>query len=782
MLEYYWPIGVICIILGWLGAVAYFFKTPPVYLSSAEILLSPKDPTLATRGVDGASNVNATVSRDLLATHIMLIKSPAIVNVALEKKGLSELPSLLSEMKETDTSTADVVIRNLSVSRGGKGDTEEAQVLKIAFEHNNSEDARLIVESIIEEFKEFTDKNYADVNQTAAELITKAQQQLKSDLEKVEREYKEFSLRAPILVGNENTNNVYRAEFEQIETELTDLRMERAQKISRLQLVEEQLKRARETGGSNFDKLALIGDESAERIKVFLEVLTNRQDSMLFMAQQPERMEVARGEYEELLKLKARLKSLIADFGPEHAEVRNVRGQIETVESFINSRIDKLKVEEIADELTADAILDAYVSLLKHDLRAYESREALLIENSKKAEGKAKELQQLELEGESLKLAVDRQKELFDATVERLHEINLVKDYGGFVNQTIAEPMNGVEVWPKLPKCAAMGTIAGLLVASVISVVLELQNRTIRNIADVEQITGIDTISIVPKLTEHLEPEYQRQIKESGSTISPTIVAFHQPGSRESEVFRGLRTTLLFKANAIGAKAIAVTSPTAGDGKSTVMLNIAMSLAHAGRRVLLIDADMRRPTLAKNLGIDGNLGLSNLLDGTASVSEVVQDSGKANLSVILSGPTPENPAELLATQQFKDLIEEAKSEYDIVLIDCPPVLAVADPCVVSSSVDTMLLVLRINSKSKVELKRAISLISAVNASLIGTVVNASKILTAEGYKMGDYSGYEYGVYGRKPNTKASSGASIVTKATGKSSNALNNGHTRSERS
>jgi capsular exopolysaccharide synthesis family protein len=285
----------------------------------------------------------------------------------------------------------------------------------------------------------------------------------------------------------------------------------------------------------------------------------------------------------------------------------------------------------------------------------------------------------------------------------------------------------------------------------------------------------------VPKLTEHLEPEYQRQVKESGSTISPTIVAFHQPSSRESEVFRGLRTTLLFKSNAIGAKAIAVTSPTAGDGKSTVMLNIAMSLAHAGRRVLLIDADMRRPTLAKNLGVDGNMGLSNLLNGEASLTEVVRESGKENLSVILSGPTPENPAELLATQQFKDLIDEAKSEYDIVLIDCPPVLAVADPCVVSSSVDTMLLVLRINSKSKVELKRAISLISAVNASLIGTVVNASKIVTAEGYKMGDYSGYEYGAYTRKPNVTGSTGPSSLTKSPGKNSNALNNGHSRSDR-
>ncbi len=339
--RYYWPVAVACVLLSWAASVAYYLKTPPVYESEAEILLMPKDPALATRGVDGTHDVNATVSSDLLATHIMLIKSPAIVQAALEKRDLLQLPSLVKAMRVTDTSPSDVVLRNLTVTRGGKGETENAQVLTVALEHKNAEDAQKIVDAIIDEFRQFIDKKFADVNETAAELISKAQSQLKSDLEVAENEYRDFSTQAPILVGNEQSTNIYRAEFEQIETELTDLRMARTEKVSRLRLVEEQYKKITEAGGSAFDKLALIGDESAERIKVFLEVLAGRQDSMTFMALQPERAEVARGEYEELLKLKARLKSLVEDFGPEHAEVRNIRGQIDTVEKFIDSRSER---------------------------------------------------------------------------------------------------------------------------------------------------------------------------------------------------------------------------------------------------------------------------------------------------------------------------------------------------------------------------------------------------------------------------------------------------------
>ncbi len=206
-----------------------------------------------------------------------------------------------------------------------------------------------------------------------------------------------------------------------------------------------------------------------------------------------------------------------------------------------------MRVEEREEDLSADKIVEAYMSLLRHDLRAYDARETLLLADSKAAEAKAKELIKLEFEGESLKLAVERQKELFNATVERLHEINLAKDYGGFVTEPIRAPTKGIEVWPSLPRIGAIGTIVGLILAAAIAVVLELQYRSVRSIEDVEQYAGTTVISAIPRLTEHLEPEVREAIKATGSPVAPSVVTFYQPGSRESEIFRGLRTTMLFR-------------------------------------------------------------------------------------------------------------------------------------------------------------------------------------------------------------------------------------------
>lgn len=744
MLRYYWPVGVACLLLGWAASVAYYLTAPPVYESTAEILLMPKDPNLAARGLEGGRNAEATISSDTLATHMILIKSPVIVEEALAKANLLELPSLLENMGPDDKSPADYVMDRLTSSRDGK----DAQILCLSFAHNNAEDAKLVVQAVVDQFQIFINKNYTDKNQSAAELITKAQQQLKDELETEEKKYREFSENAPILVGNENSTNVYRAEFEQIESKLTDVRLERAEKEARLKLVQEELNIIRAQNGTNFDKLSLIGDESAERISVFLEVLAGRQDSLYFMAKQPERAEVARGEYADLLKLKAELRALEKEFGPEHSKVQNVKGQIEIVEAFIGSRSETLKVEELEEQFTADKIIDAYVSLLKHDIRASESREVLLLAASKESEIKAKNLLHLEFEGESLKQSVERQKELFNATIDRLHEINLAKDYGGFVNETIRKPMVGQEIWPKLPICAALGTVLGLVLAGCVAIVMELQNRSLRNVEEIEQITGTSVISVIPKLVDHLDPEVQERIRETNDPFAPTIITHHQPKAREAEVFRGLRTTLLFKSNAISAKTIGFTSPTAGDGKSTVSLNLAVSLAKAGQRVLIIDTDMRRPTLAKNLGLQSKSGLSDILEGRVKFEDAILHTVEPNLHALLTGKAPDNPSELLTSLQFRALLTAARAAYDLVILDCPPVLAVVDPCVIATEVDAMVLVLRINAKSKIELKRTKNLLAEVNASIIGTVVNASRLETVDGDKISYHGvGYGYGSYG-----------------------------------
>jgi len=748
ILRRHWPILLICVLVGWGAAATYYLVIPPTYESQADLLLMPKDPNLAARGLESNRDVNSTLSDDLLATHMMLVQSTSIVKDALKNSKLDKLPSLLEAMSDDDRSTTEYVIRKLYVSRGGVGKAKNAQVLKVSMRHNNAEDTHKVVSAIVNEFRTFIDKKYTDVNQSAALLIEKAQGQLKLELEVAESDFRGFRENAPLLWNGDKSTNIYRTEYEQIESSLTDLRMQRTELDSRLKMVESQLKSIASNGGGDIQKLALVDEKSAERIKIFLEIYAGKAESQLFQSQQPERLEAARGEYEGLLRLKSRLQSLIADFGEEQTEVRALRSEIKTIEDFIKQRTPRLQISSNEEVLTAGGLVNAYVSLLHHDLEVLQDRERLLVESSHKAESEAKALVRYELEGEMLRLSVDRQKVLFDATVDRLREINLAKDYGGFVNELIKEPEIGEEVWPKGSICGLIGTLGGLLLGCLSVCVLELRNRSLRTVEDIEEVSKVSNVSLVPMLTIHKESKSRREIAASGSQISPVVVTQHFVQSREAEVFRGLRTALMFKIGLDDMRVIAVTSPTSGDGKSTVLSNLAVSLAQAGRRVLLIDADMRRPTIAKIFGVTNNIGLADLLTGKDTLFNSVSPSECGNLDLLVAGTLPSNPSELLASAAFVKMIDLARTEYDLVLVDSPPVLAVADPCVIAPIVDAMLVVLRLNANSRTELQRTIHLLTEVKANVVGTVVNASKLESADTGKIDQY-GYGYGTYGTK---------------------------------
>ncbi len=155
LLRRHWPIMVLCLLIGWGASAAYFLLVPPTYESEAEILLMPKDPGLATRGVDNKREVDSTLSDDLLATHMLLVQSPSIVKSALTNAKLMELPSLLDSMDDDDRTVVDYVIRQLYVSRGGEGKAKNAQVLRVAMRHGNAEDAQMVVQAVVQEFQDF---------------------------------------------------------------------------------------------------------------------------------------------------------------------------------------------------------------------------------------------------------------------------------------------------------------------------------------------------------------------------------------------------------------------------------------------------------------------------------------------------------------------------------------------------------------------------------------------------------------------------------------------------
>ncbi|MGH4140131.1 CpsD/CapB family tyrosine-protein kinase [Clostridium sp.] len=218
------------------------------------------------------------------------------------------------------------------------------------------------------------------------------------------------------------------------------------------------------------------------------------------------------------------------------------------------------------------------------------------------------------------------------------------------------------------------------------------------------------------------------------------MITLKNPKSRSAEAFRTLRTNIQFSSLDKEFKSIVITSSGAGEGKSTVLSNLAITMAESGKTVILVDCDFRKPSIHKKMGITNSVGLTNILVQDVKKEECIVKTDVNNLSILTSGPIPPNPAELLGTQKMKNFMEILKSEYDIVLIDAPPVLAVTDAQILATIADGVIFVASYGEAQKDALVDAKELIDKVGGKILGIVFN--KVPEAvSGYYGKYYKGY-----------------------------------------
>jgi capsular exopolysaccharide synthesis family protein len=223
--------------------------------------------------------------------------------------------------------------------------------------------------------------------------------------------------------------------------------------------------------------------------------------------------------------------------------------------------------------------------------------------------------------------------------------------------------------------------------------------------------------------------------------MASDVISLKNPKSVVAEAFRTLRTNIQFSSLDNELRTIVVTSTQPSEGKSTVLANLAVTMAQSGKKVVLLDCDLRKPTIHKKLGVTNKNGLTTLLSKEKGLQECLQLLNVPNLYIITSGPIPPNPAELLGSKRMKSLLQELKEHFDMILIDAPPVLAVTDSQILSTLTDGVLFVTSYGTTEKDAVVRAKELIEKVGGKILGVVMNKMP-----NEAKGSYSGYYYYSY------------------------------------
>jgi polysaccharide biosynthesis transport protein len=292
-------------------------------------------------------------------------------------------------------------------------------------------------------------------------------------------------------------------------------------------------------------------------------------------------------------------------------------------------------------------------------------------------------------------------------------------------------------IYPRPIVYITLGALAGLVLAAAFALIRQARDTRIRVEQDVRDVTDAPVLGAIA-----FDPKAKRR----------PLIVHSDPHSPRAESFRALRTSLQF-IKLDRSRAFVVTSTLPGDGKSTTTVNLALALADAGRSVVLIDADLRKPRAAEYLGLDGTVGLTDVLIGDAELGDAVQQWGASSLVVLPAGQIPPNPSELLDSQAMAALMQQLQADYDWVLLDAPPLLPVTDAAVLSKRVGGLILVAAAGKTTKHQLGAAVRMLSTVGTEVSGVVLSMVPTRGADAYGLGHYRYAHYRQTGRRGRAK-----------------------------
>ncbi len=421
------------------------------------------------------------------------------------------------------------------------------------------------------------------------------------------------------------------------------------------------------------------------------------------------------------------------------SEVRSLQGQLATYENELAGLLQRYKdkhpnviqararIEETRQAIQRAA--ERIAEVLRSSARVEKANEATYAATVTDWENRQMEWNRAKMEYDVLARKAETKKAMYNAILVRMSEMDLAqKDRVNNIRQVDPAVPPAAYVKPNIPLTLAAGAVGGLVIALGLALFVNFLDDSIKSQDDVETYLRLPFLGYVPSIkTESVSERHQASHLHAQSNTA--------------ESFRTIRAAITLGSRGDRYRLLAVTSSMPSEGKSTVAANLAIVIAQTGMRTLLVDADLRRPSVHHGFGVNGAAGLVAYLTGKAqSLEDIALRTEVPNLDVACCGSTPSQPSELLGSRRMSEFIQEASRRYDRVVIDCPPVSAVSDPLIVGAQVDGALLVAKFNKVRREMARKSVQRLLDAGVNLCGVVIND---IDFEGRDAYYYSYYYY---------------------------------------
>ena len=682
------------------GVTVWTFRQKRIYRAEASIIIDLTPPQV----LKGVAEVVETgpaglwSNKEYFETQYRIMKSRLVAERVVARLGLDRDYEFLNLPPGADEATRSQILKNIDpvklvIDAVQVLPAKDSRIVLVVVEGTNPQRAADLANAVAEEYIEQNVERKQTTTHGASAWLAQQLKDVRKKLEDSERALYKFKEEHDVLSTSlEARQNISSERVVVTSDSLTKIGLRRAEIESKREILKELLEQSRssEFKAEAFRPIAdhpLINDYKREYFRLQSE---RAEVSEKYLADHPRRLALE----ERITKVRGAIAH-----------------QIQTV-------IDTSEAEyrQVLDE---------------------EKRLRSLLEQAKSA---ALGVNKLEVLYSQLKRERDHSQQVYELIVKRQKEV----DVAGLLRTNNIRMLDAALV-PRFPsrpnrtQSVILAIVLGLVLGIGLVLLLELLDNTVKSQADVENVLGLPLLGILPSI-----PGPPLDANASGTAIAQRdLYVAHNPGSAVSECARSIRTSLLFASPDRPFKVLLVASTGPREGKTTTAVNIGITMAQSGNRVLLVDGDLRRPRLHRTFGVPSSAGLSTLILGESTIAEAVKETGVERLALLPAGPVPPNPAELLQSERFADVLKALGKEFDRIILDSPPVGVVTDALIVGARADGLVLVLRSGITQKKLVYRTRRTLLDVKAHIYGAVLNDVDLSTRAGQY---YYYYRYGYY------------------------------------